>query len=109
MLKYLTSEQKRRLLAYDYSPKMAPRAFVDYKKLSLILLLTSVAYNEFFGYYSSYLGWPSEAHIHEKRNLVTFALIADPQIQGFDDEPKGFLGVQFNQRPSEELPITILF
>ena len=59
---------------------MAPqRAVLDYNKLSLLLLIGAVFYNELIAYYSAYTRWPD---LKWPTDSLRILFVADPQIQG---------------------------
>ena len=67
---------------------MAPRAVLDTRKLSWMLLASVVLYNEILSYYINSLGWPAR----EAGAAITILLVADPQLQGIRDEPRFPMG-----------------
>ena len=56
------------------------RAVVDYQKLSAMILIAVVLYNEYYAYYAAYTSWP------HKGTGTSVLLVADPQLQGLEDE-----------------------
>jgi hypothetical protein len=64
------------------------KAFVNYRKLAIMVLAAVAAYNEFLAYYSAYTSWPRRRE-RPWRNLL---LVADPQLQGYRGEPAFPLG-----------------
>ena len=55
------------------------RAVLDYNKLSFLLIVGAIFYNEFLAYYSAYSRWPSIKLPSESLRIL---FVADPQIQG---------------------------
>ena len=70
---------------------MAVRAVVNYQKLGAMILVVVVLYNEFFAYYSAFTHWPLAPSGGQDNNDAGMSsqmlLVADPQIQGLEDEP----------------------
>lgn len=64
---------------------------INFNKLCLLILLGTVAYNEFFCFYLAYLSWP-RLPASDDLTSSTVLFIADPQIQGTRHEPPGILG-----------------
>ncbi|XP_023339559.1 cell division control protein 1 [Eurytemora carolleeae] len=66
---------------------MGRRMFINVNRLCALVLLGTIAYNEYFAYYFSYSSWasiPSET--------CSLLFYADPQLQGYNGEPPGLLG-----------------
>ncbi len=72
-------------LPYDFT--MSRKMMVNFNKLCLLVLLSTVVYNEFICFYLAYLSWPRVAAPDTTSSVVLF--IADPQIQGALHEPPG--------------------
>ena len=69
---------------------MAVRAVVNYQKLGALILAAVVLYNEYLAYYSAFSQWPD---LPQATTTTThILLVADPQIQGLQDEPAFPLG-----------------
>ena len=75
---------------------MGSRAVVNFTKLSLMILLAVVVYNEFLAYSASVAHWPT-VKPGDKGSQVRILLVADPQIQGYRDEPAGLMGHIYRQ------------
>lgn len=67
---------------------MVRRVFLDHTKLAWTVLIGVLLYGEVFVYWHAYSLWP-KTEPHEARIL----LVADPQIQGYRDEPQSLLGM----------------
>lgn len=61
---------------------------MDHTKLAWTVLIGVLLYGEVFVYWHAYSLWP-KTEPHEARIL----LVADPQIQGYRDEPQSLLGM----------------
>jgi len=68
---------------------MSPRAALDYSRLSVMILLSVVFYNEFLVYFNSYRSWPEL----EQKRMLKILFVADPQIQGKTDMNNWLLGI----------------
>ena len=58
------------------------RAAVNFRKLAIIILVGVIVYNEYFVYFSAFWSWPSK-----RSGQKTILLVADPQLQGVQNEP----------------------
>ncbi|XP_059088505.1 uncharacterized protein LOC131884680 [Tigriopus californicus] len=67
---------------------MVRRVFLDHTKLGWTVLMGVLLYGEILVYWRAYSLWP-RTEAHEARIL----LVADPQIQGYRDEPQSVLGM----------------
>ena len=67
---------------------MARKAALNYGKLAWLVVLSVVVYNEYIAYWSHSHNWPS----HNAPGAIPLLLVADPQIQGVQDEPPGIFG-----------------
>jgi len=65
------------------------RPAIDYCRLSVMIVISVVAYNEFLVYMNAYRSWPT---IDQKQRLKIL-FVADPQIQGANDMDSYFLGI----------------
>jgi len=70
---------------------MSRRLNIAYNKLCLLILLSTICYNEFFVYFWCYLAWPATSTFPTGPRVVLM-FIADAQIQGYKDEPGGLQG-----------------
>jgi len=62
---------------------VAQKAALDYNKLSFLLLIGAIFYNEFFVHFSAYNKWPS---FSSPEDCIRILFVADPQIQGLKYE-----------------------
>merc|ERR1711964_28825 len=68
---------------------MSPRAALDYSRLSVMILLSVIFYNEFLVYFNTYRSWPEL----EQKRMLKILFVADPQIQGKNDMGNWLLGI----------------
>eukprot|EP00088_Acartia_fossae_P068891 TRINITY_DN8847_c0_g1_i1.p1 TRINITY_DN8847_c0_g1~~TRINITY_DN8847_c0_g1_i1.p1 ORF type:complete len:374 (+),score=50.80 TRINITY_DN8847_c0_g1_i1:88-1209(+) len=66
---------------------MARKMALNFSKLCILILVGTVAYNEYVVYYMDYFNWPRVPD-----DACTILFLADPQIQGKTLEPPGLLG-----------------
>ena len=55
---------------------MSPRAALDYNRLSLMIILSVVFYNEILVYFNTYRTWPEV----EQQRFFKILFVADPVI-----------------------------
>ena len=68
------------------------RVVLDYNRLSLMIIISVVAYNELLVYLKSYSSWP-DLELHQGTpHLIKILFVADPQIQGAHDSQVPILG-----------------
>ena len=53
---------------------MSPRAALDYSRLSVMILLSVIFYNEFLVYFNTYRSWPEL----EQKRMLKILFVADP-------------------------------
>jgi len=60
------------------------RAVLDYSKLSYMIILGAIVYNEYLAYYSAHTRWPNLPQIPNDKqdDVLRILFVADPQIQG---------------------------
>jgi len=68
---------------------MSPRAALDYNRLSLMIILSVIFYNEILVYFNTFRSWPDV----EKQRIFKILFVADPQIQGKTDMDNWLLGI----------------
>ena len=64
------------------------RPAIDYGRLSFMVVISVIFYNEFLVYFNVYRSWPTL----RQHQLLKILLIADPQIQGAHDMDNWVLG-----------------
>ena len=70
------------------------KVVLDYNRLSLMILISVVFYNEFLVYFKAYYSWPDVDRFYEDNSdtLLKIMFIADPQIQGSHDSDFPLVG-----------------
>ena len=71
------------------------KVVLDFNRLSFMILLSVVFYNEFLVYFKAYYSWPDVNLYYEDRksdNLIKIMFVADPQIQGSHDSESRIIG-----------------
>ena len=66
---------------------MVRKMNINHNKLCLLVLVSTVLYNEYLSYWLSHLSW---SHLSSDQHTVL--MVADPQIVGNLHEPEGVLG-----------------
>ena len=72
------------------------KVVLDYNRLSIMILISVVFYNEWFVYFKTYCSWPDVNHYYYEDNsgdLLKIMFVADPQIQGSHDSGFTLLGM----------------
>ena len=63
------------------------RANVDYGRLSLMIIVSVILYNEIVVYFRYYAAWPEL----EQGPILKIMFVADPQILGNEDQDNAFV------------------
>ena len=63
------------------------RANVDYGRLSLMIIVSVILYNEIVVYFRYYAAWPEL----EQGPMLKIMFVADPQILGNEDQDNAFV------------------
>jgi len=72
---------------------MGRRMNINYSKLCLLILVTTVTYNEYLSYWVSSISWASLPVLNTNpQSQINILMVADPQIVGNIHEPEGPLG-----------------
>jgi len=72
---------------------MGRRMNINYSKLCLLILVTTVTYNEYLSYWVSSMSWASLPVLNTNpQSQINILMVADPQIVGNIHEPEGPLG-----------------
>ena len=72
---------------------MGRRMNINYSKLCLLILATTVTYNEYLSYWVSSISWASLPVLNTNpQSQINILMVADPQIVGNIHEPEGPLG-----------------